>query len=100
MKLKRYSVQLLFTMICSLLLSAVWAQDPDQLSIPESDFLAIKSTLGDRSQETRSPIQSFQLAVALWRLGEHKAALAITDDLIEDAYAPSATRYLKGLIHL
>ena len=73
MKLKRYSVQLLFTMICSLLLSAVWAQDPDQLSIPESDFLAIKSTLGDRSQETRSPIQSFQLAVALWRLGEHKA---------------------------
>ena len=100
MKLKRYRVQLLFTMICSLLIPTLWAQDPDQLSIPGSDFLAIKSTLGDRSLETRSPIQSFQLAVALWRLGEHKAALAITDDLIEDAYAPSATRYLKGLIHL
>ncbi len=101
MKLKQRSLKLLnLTIICCVLLPSARATGPEQLSVPGSDFLAVKSALGDMAPETRSPIQSFQLGVALWRLGEHKAAIAITDQLMEASYAPSETLYLKGLIHL
>jgi tetratricopeptide (TPR) repeat protein len=89
-----FSLLLIFT------LAPASASTLSSFSVPNSDFTTLANRIGAIEPTSRTLDQTFQLAVASWRLGRLKAAQTLTDQLIKADFALGDSLYLKGLIHL
>jgi len=78
----------------------VSASTLSSFSVPNSDFTALESKLSAIEPSRRTLNQTFQLAVANWRLGHLKAAHGLSDELIKANFELGDSLYLKGLIYL
>ena len=81
-------------------LAPVSASTLSSFSVPNSDFTALANRINAVEPSRRTFDQTFQLAVANWRLGELKTAQTLTNQLIKADFELGDSLYLKGLIHL
>ena len=90
----------LIGLLILLVIAPVSASTLSSFSVPNSDFTALANRINAIESSRRTLDQTFQLAVASWRLGQLKAAHTLTDQLIKADFEPGDSLYLKGLIYL
>ena len=89
-----------FFLLILFTLAPVSASTLSSFSVPNSDFTALSNRINAIAPSRRTLDQTFQLAVASWRLGQLKTAQTLTDQLIKADFELGDSLYLKGLIHL
>ena len=90
----------LIGLLILLVIAPVSASTLSSFSVPNSDFTALANRINAIESSRRTLDQTFQLAVASWRMGQLKAAHTLTDQLIKADFEPGDSLYLKGLIYL
>lgn len=90
----------LIGLLILLVIAPVSASTLSSFSVPNSDFTALANRINAIESSRRTLDQTFQLAVASWRLGQLKTAHTLTDQLIKEDFEAGDSLYLKGLIYL